>query len=1214
MRLRPHLLAFSFSLASLLGILSWLLYCESGLQTIASLLSSPRLEIQGAKGRLLGPIEIERIHWLRADGFAITASDLALDWSPLHLVDGELRLDRWQVRQLSITPSQESHPEPPPASLRLPFALHLASAEIARLDYGKLPAFTELKASLSSDGRTHRLDAIHLRSGELTVNGNASLDGEAPFQLTAQARITGEAANKPLAIHLEANGPLAGISLSALAEQGIQGKLSGELTPFSSAPFSRLSMQVKGINPASWQASWPHGLLDLQAELLPAGNDVQGQFSLANRQAARLDQGGIPIQQIEGRLLWHAGKLDLDQLRLQLPGNGSLQGKARWQAEALGLKFSASRIDVAQLHNRLRPTRLDGDIEATLKADLQHARIDLRDPRFSLRGEGSLKGERWALSTLEIAAGEARLTASADGHKAGEFKLQARLQAFDPARFARLPSARINADLKLSGQGQAPWQTRAEFRLSDSQWAGLPLLGGGLLQLNSQGLQDSDLELSLGENQLKVKGAFGLPGQQAHLQADLPQPAPLGLTGSLKAEATLSGTMKNAQLEAHLNSPQLGLPDGSRLRDLKLTARLGNRPDAPIALKMQLARLDRPNLPGLLRDLLLQADGSNDQHQIHLFTHLLEGDSFRLSAQGGTPDLQRWQGEIRNLQIDGSGKQTARNLRLKAPVPLLVSPSFWRFGPMQLQGDPLDWQATLAAQADQKNLKLALSATGSRIGELTGRLGMSMSGPYHLASDAPWQGEASVRMPDISWLGEVIGEGWQSSGKVSARFTLGGSPNSPRLSGQIAGEMLGLHLPETGLRLNAGELRASLQDNLLHIERLHFLSPWQNLPRALRNASLLLREPEALKQLTASPGHLEITGQMQLDQGHATQASRMQLKLDRVGVYQLPDRWASISGETELSLQASQLGLQGTLAADAGYWQLAPGGAPRLSDDVVVRRNGEVQESGWRPRLTIDLNTRLGDRFLFEGLGLSSRLIGEVRITARDRDLPRASGSIHSRQGSFSAYGQKLDIERGSLHFRGLLDNPALDIRALRKGLPVEAGVQISGTAQKPGVRLVSDPELPDAEKLSWLILGHGPEQSSGADATVLLAAAGGLLGNDAGNLVGQLKKTFNLDEFALRQGRIGDNNSHTATSRVAGSNLDTSNTGSQIVSIGKRLSSNAVLSYEQSVGRAESVVKLAVRLSQRLTLVGRAGSDNALDLFYTLFFGRDENARTGQR
>ena len=120
-----------------------------------------------------------------------------------------------------------------------------------------------------------------------------------------------------------------------------------------------------------------------------------------------------------------------------------------------------------------------------------------------------------------------------------------------------------------------------------------------------------------------------------------------------------------------------------------------------------------------------------------------------------------------------------------------------------------------------------------------------------------------------------------------------------------------------------------------------------------------------------------------------------------------------------------------------------------------------------RPKLDLDISTDLGNNFLFSGFGLSSRLAGEVRITAQGRDLPRASGTIRTRSGRFDAYGQKLDIERGVLTFNGLLDNPGLDVRAVRKGLAVEPGVRISGTAQKPVIKLVSDPELPDAEKLA---------------------------------------------------------------------------------------------------------------------------------------------------
>lgn len=60
-----------------------------------------------------------------------------------------------------------------------------------------------------------------------------------------------------------------------------------------------------------------------------------------------------------------------------------------------------------------------------------------------------------------------------------------------------------------------------------------------------------------------------------------------------------------------------------------------------------------------------------------------------------------------------------------------------------------------------------------------------------------------------------------------------------------------------------------------------------------------------------------------------------------------------------------------------------------------------------------------------------------------------------------------------------------------------------------------------------------------------------------------------------------------------------------QIFSIGKRLSSNVLLSYEQAMGKAESLVKLTWNLSRQVSLIGRTGSDNAIDILYTLSFGK---------
>ena len=164
----------------------------------------------------------------------------------------------------------------------------------------------------------------------------------------------------------------------------------------------------------------------------------------------------------------------------------------------------------------------------------------------------------------------------------------------------------------------------------------------------------------------------------------------------------------------------------------------------------------------------------------------------------------------------------------------------------------------------------------------------------------------------------------------------------------------------------------------------------------------------------------------------------------------------------------------------------------------------------------------------------------------------------------------------------------------------------MSLSRQIPGLRRSCHHRLPDPEKLTWLVLGHGPEQMGAGDATVLLSAAGGLLGNNSGNVIQELKKNFGIDELGVRQGSIDGSGSRQPASRVAGSSVDTTAaTGNQIFSVGKRLSSNAMLSYEQTLGKAESIVKLTVNLTRQISIVGRTGSDNALDIFYTISFGK---------
>ena len=80
---------------------------------------------------------------------------------------------------------------------------------------------------------------------------------------------------------------------------------------------------------------------------------------------------------------------------------------------------------------------------------------------------------------------------------------------------------------------------------------------------------------------------------------------------------------------------------------------------------------------------------------------------------------------------------------------------------------------------------------------------------------------------------------------------------------------------------------------------------------------------------------------------------------------------------------------------------------------------------------------------------------------------------------TYTAFGRKLGIENGFLTFNGPVANPGINILAMRRNQQVEAGVQVTGTIQSPVAKLVSEPNVPDNEKLSWLLFGHGTDQGN---------------------------------------------------------------------------------------------------------------------------------------
>jgi translocation and assembly module TamB len=325
----------------------------------------------------------------------------------------------------------------------------------------------------------------------------------------------------------------------------------------------------------------------------------------------------------------------------------------------------------------------------------------------------------------------------------------------------------------------------------------------------------------------------------------------------------------------------------------------------------------------------------------------------------------------------------------------------------------------------------------------------------------------------------------------------------------------------------------------------------------------------------------------------------LRLRADRFQVLGRVDRRIAASGNAQLDLDTKRIGFEGRFAVDDGLIDFSRSEAPTLGEDVhVVRRRPTPAPPAGTPEaalarrtaapppppsaaartLALDLHVDMGQRLHIRGRGLDANLRGELHLTSPGGRLAVA-GTVYTVDGTYQAYAQKLAIDRGQLVFSGPIDNPRLDVEATRPNLDVRVGVAVTGTALSPRVRLFSEPNMTDMEKLSWLLLGRASEGSAD-DAAIVQQAALALLAGEGGR-GGSLTKPLGLDTVSV---------GHTTSGDVQ----------STIVTVGKQLSQRWYVGYERSVNATSGSWQLIYRIARRLTVRAQAGVDEALDVIWT--------------
>ncbi|CAH2893583.1 MAG: Inner membrane component of TAM transport system [uncultured Paraburkholderia sp.] len=836
-----------------------------------------------------------------------------------------------------------------------------------------------------------------------------------------------------------------------------------------------------------------------------------------------------------------------------------------------------------------------------------------------------------------------------------ERKTPARKRAAPPARKIE---ARVNGTLTATGMLAPVFTTKAEFKLGPSVYDGLPLTGGGTVQLAGSRILPSRANLSVAGNQVDLQGSFGARGDRLRFHIDAPALERLGsgLAGLVAADGDLTGSFEHPNVVLNykadsvvLSSNRIGHAEGhAELRDgangalvfttdarnvsaggvdlATLTARLtGTRASHSLEAAATGKLQDRP------LDLTLAANGKLTEARdgtrwdgtvtrlqnrgtpaLNLESPLavsagprrLTLGATRLTLEGAVLSLKSFSFDHGKVQSAGNltGISVARLQDLRREItgtpPAvktdLIFDGDWDFalgttasGHIQLRRRSGDVMveigrglaslgiSDIAARAEfsgGNHLNATVHAQASRIGVIDADAHTTLverDGFLSVNEEGALTGNVNANVPSLKTTGGLFGPSYLLDGHLALKLALGGTVAKPNLTGSLLGDGLSATLVDQGVQLKDGVVRVALSHNLVDFEQVEF---------------------------HGASGTLRATGRVRLDGAEPDLTAS--IVADKLELFAAPDRNLSLTGSASVANAGAQGGMaiNGKFTVDHALFDLPEQSAPKLGDDVVVvRPDGTVAGERPRPvpgsnkpvgpfapRANIDID--LGNNFRFRGQGADLGLTGTITAMSAPNLPLRAVGNVRVTQGStYTAFGRKLNIENGFFTFNGPVANPGINILAMRRNQQVEAGVSVTGTVNFPVAKLVSEPNVPDNEKLSWLLFGHGTDQGNNLGQQSTMTTALALLGSASGKRIAQ---TFGLDEFSIGRSEVGL-------------------TDPQVVMVSKAINEWLVIGYEQGLQSASNAVKATVNLTRYWSVAAYGGTFDGIELLYTRRYDR---------
>ncbi|AEA70077.1 Conserved hypothetical protein; putative exported protein [Pseudomonas brassicacearum subsp. brassicacearum NFM421] len=1184
----------------------------------------PGLTVENFQGRLGGQWSADHLLW-QQDASRVEVDRLIFAWSPLCLARMTLCIEQLKADQVALQlPASADEPSSGPISLPdldLPLAIELGDVQVGSLSFNGSEQLKGLQLVAHWTAAGMQIDSVQLQRDELSLKLSGLLKPGGDWPLNAEGRLTLPAPGAtPWALDLKVDGNLLKtLNLKADSSGYLQGQLSGELQPLADNLPAKVRITADGFKAS---ADLPDTLLLNQLELTGEG-DLKNGYQLLGKATLPAEKGPVALL-LQGTVDANGAQiagLDLDagdQQSLKLSGQLDWREGLRAEAKVAWLDFPWHRLYPLIDEPQVTLRSFDGEVSYTDGQYLGNFQAALDGPAgaFSLGSPFSGDLTQIHLPQLKLAAGQGK----AEGHLSLQFAegiawdTALQLSAINPAYWlGELPGTLagplrskgmmkndrldLDADLDLKGKlrGQ-PAVFQAKASGAGEQW------------------KLSALDIRLGDNRINGSGSLQekLTGQIDIKLARLAQLWPQ-LRGQVVGRVDVAGTLKAPQGKLGLQGTQLAFQD-NRLQSLNLDAILDSAQRGKLDLKASGIRAGETSLG------VLTVSGQGDIKRQALNLDLQGPQLDTTLALDGALDQGNWRGRLASGDVQAGGQawrlQAPAKLERLADGTLNVGAHCWRSGEASLCGEdqrlmpepklryhlkqfpieslaqwmPKDfaWQGRLNADlqldlpASGPNGRILVDASGGtlRIRDKEGDKAQWLDFPYQTLTLNSRLTPKRIDT-DLNFVGARLGE-------LMLQAQINPIPASKPVSGSFR---------LTGLDLSVARPFVPMVETLTgHLNGSGTLSGGLLAPQV--NGNLVLSDgevsgPELPVSLEALQMRAAITGEaVQLNgnwkSGKSGQGSlngnigwgdaltmNLALKGSQLPVTVEPYAVLDVAPDLNITMHGERLSIAGKVLVPKGEITIRelPPSTVKVSDDTVIV--GHQTEEGKAPlAMAMDIDVIVGqDKLAFSGFGLTANVQGQVHIG----DNMDTRGELWLNDGRYRAYGQRLTVRRARLLFAGPIDQPYLDIEAIRQTDDVIAGIRLSGSAEQPTTQIFSEPAMSQEQALSYLVLGR-PLSTTGEDNNMLAQAALGLGLMGSSGVTTSLANNLGIEDFQLDTQGSGN-----ATSVVASGNLS------------EKLS----LRYGVGVFEPANTIALRYKLSKKVYLEAASGVASSLDIFY---------------